>query len=60
MDILERVVGPLEPGDFNGDDGVVVRVVEGAVAADALGVGPLETQIGAHLECLLTLCVLKY
>lgn len=43
MDILERVVGPLEPGDFNGDDGVVVGVVEGAVAADALGVGPLET-----------------
>lgn len=43
MDILERVVGSLEPGDFNGDDGVVVGVVEGAIAADALGVGPLET-----------------
>lgn len=42
MDILERVVGPLKPGDFNGDDGVVVGVVEGAVAADAMGIGPLE------------------
>lgn len=53
--VVEGVVGPLDPGDEEGDHDVSVGVVEAAVPADevvVLWTGPLEGEVGGrHFDC---------